>query len=153
MLKLGLANQESVYLFPVALARQTKVRFPELKMAFHLMIVVSASIDYTPSVTDPLRWFLVIVGIVTFAALGSFWLISIAALRKDRGASRRVCPRHWITACSGAAISLAARVSHLLPASEPYSEPAMFRESFEPFGWGLILILPLGLMWFERTRE
>ena len=31
MLKLGLANQESMYLFPVALARQTKVRFPELK--------------------------------------------------------------------------------------------------------------------------
>ena len=122
-------------------------------MAFHVMIVVSASIDYTPSVTDPLRWFLPIVGIVTFAALGSFWLISITALRKDRGASRRVRPRHWINACSGAAVSLAAQVSHLLPASEPYSEPAMFRESFEPFGWGLILILPLGLLWLERRHE
>jgi hypothetical protein len=31
MLKLGLAKQESMYLFPVALARQTKVRFQELK--------------------------------------------------------------------------------------------------------------------------
>jgi ParD-like antitoxin of type II bacterial toxin-antitoxin system len=31
MLNLGLANQESMYLFPVALARQTKVRFQELK--------------------------------------------------------------------------------------------------------------------------
>jgi hypothetical protein len=31
MLKLGLANQESMYLFPAALARQTQVRFPELK--------------------------------------------------------------------------------------------------------------------------
>ncbi|MEA3180110.1 MAG: ParD-like antitoxin of type bacterial toxin-antitoxin system [Gammaproteobacteria bacterium] len=31
MLKLGLANQESMYLFPVDLARQTKVRFKELK--------------------------------------------------------------------------------------------------------------------------
>jgi ParD-like antitoxin of type II bacterial toxin-antitoxin system len=31
MLKLGLATQESMYLFPAALARQTKVRFPELK--------------------------------------------------------------------------------------------------------------------------
>lgn len=31
MLKLGLANQESMYLFPVDLARQTKVRFQELK--------------------------------------------------------------------------------------------------------------------------
>jgi hypothetical protein len=122
-------------------------------MAFHLMIVVSASIDYTPSVTDPLRWFLPIVGIITFAALGSFWLISITALRKDRGALRRVRSRHWITACSGAAVSLAALVSHFLPASEPYSEPAMFRESFEPFGWGLILILPLGLMWLERPHE
>jgi hypothetical protein len=122
-------------------------------MAFHLMIVVSASIDYTPSVTGPLRWFLPIVGIVTFAALGSFWLISITALRKDRGVLRRVRPRHWITASSGAAVSLAALVSHFLPASEPYSEPAMFRESFEPFGWGLILILPLALMWFERTQE
>jgi hypothetical protein len=30
MLKLGLAEQEGMYLFPVALARQTKVRFPEL---------------------------------------------------------------------------------------------------------------------------
>jgi hypothetical protein len=31
MLKLGLAEQESMYLFPVALARQTKVWFPELQ--------------------------------------------------------------------------------------------------------------------------
>ena len=31
MLKLGLADQESMYLFPVALARKTKVRFQELK--------------------------------------------------------------------------------------------------------------------------
>jgi hypothetical protein len=31
MLKLGLAEQESMYLFPVAVARQTKVRFPELQ--------------------------------------------------------------------------------------------------------------------------
>jgi hypothetical protein len=30
MLKLGLAEQESMYLFPVALARETKVSFPEL---------------------------------------------------------------------------------------------------------------------------
>jgi len=30
MLKLGLAAQESMYLFPVALAQQTKVSFPEL---------------------------------------------------------------------------------------------------------------------------
>ena len=122
-------------------------------MAFHLMIVVSASTDYAPTVTEPLRWLLLFVGIVTFAALGSFWLISITALRKDRGALTRVRPRHWITACSGAAVSLAALVSHLLPASEPYSESAVFRESFEPFGWGLILILPLGLLLFERPHE
>ncbi len=122
-------------------------------IAFHLMIVVSAWTNYAPSVTEPLRWLLLFIGTVTFAALGSFWLISITALRKDRGALRRVSPRHWITTCSGAAVSLVAQVSHLLPASEPYSEPAMFRESFEPFGWGLILILPLGLMWFERTQE
>jgi hypothetical protein len=31
LLKLGLANQESMYLFPIALARQTKVKFQELK--------------------------------------------------------------------------------------------------------------------------
>ena len=31
MLKLGLAEQESMYLFPVALAQQTKVSFPELQ--------------------------------------------------------------------------------------------------------------------------
>ena len=31
MLKLGLAEQESMYLFPVSLAQQTKVSFPELK--------------------------------------------------------------------------------------------------------------------------
>jgi hypothetical protein len=31
MLKLGLASQESMYLFPVALAQQTKVLFPELQ--------------------------------------------------------------------------------------------------------------------------
>jgi hypothetical protein len=30
MLKLGLVEQESLYLFPVALAQQTKVSFPEL---------------------------------------------------------------------------------------------------------------------------
>jgi hypothetical protein len=30
MLKLGLAEQESMYLFPVALAQETKVSFPEL---------------------------------------------------------------------------------------------------------------------------
>jgi hypothetical protein len=30
MLKLGLAEPESMYLFPVALAQKTKVRFPEL---------------------------------------------------------------------------------------------------------------------------
>jgi ParD-like antitoxin of type II bacterial toxin-antitoxin system len=30
MLKLGLAEQESMYLFPVTLAQQTKVWFPEL---------------------------------------------------------------------------------------------------------------------------
>jgi hypothetical protein len=30
MLKLGLAEQESMYLFPVTLAQETKVRFPEL---------------------------------------------------------------------------------------------------------------------------
>ena len=30
MLRLGLAEQESMYLFPVSLAQQTKVRFPEL---------------------------------------------------------------------------------------------------------------------------
>lgn len=30
MLKLGLVEQESMYLFPVALAQQTKVLFPEL---------------------------------------------------------------------------------------------------------------------------
>jgi hypothetical protein len=30
MLKLGLAEQESMYFFPPALAQQTKVRFPEL---------------------------------------------------------------------------------------------------------------------------
>ena len=30
MLELGLAKQESMYLFPVALARKTKVRFREL---------------------------------------------------------------------------------------------------------------------------
>ena len=34
MLKLGLAKQESMYLFPVALARQTKVQFQELKKRF-----------------------------------------------------------------------------------------------------------------------
>lgn len=33
MLKLGLASQESMYLFPVALARQTKVQFRELKQS------------------------------------------------------------------------------------------------------------------------
>src|ERR1700689_5119456 len=31
MLKLGLAEQESIYLFPVALSQQTKVWFPELQ--------------------------------------------------------------------------------------------------------------------------
>jgi len=31
MLKLGLVSQESLYLIPTALARKTKVRFPELK--------------------------------------------------------------------------------------------------------------------------
>src|SRR4051812_16881943 len=31
MLKLGLVSQESLYLIPTALARMTKVRFPELK--------------------------------------------------------------------------------------------------------------------------
>ena len=31
MLKLGLAAQESMYLFPAALAQQTKVSFPELQ--------------------------------------------------------------------------------------------------------------------------
>ena len=31
MLKLGLVEQESLYLFPVALAQQTKVSFPELQ--------------------------------------------------------------------------------------------------------------------------
>jgi ParD-like antitoxin of type II bacterial toxin-antitoxin system len=31
MLKLGLVEQESMYLFPVALAQQTKLRFPELQ--------------------------------------------------------------------------------------------------------------------------
>ncbi len=31
MLKLGLIKQESLYLFPIDLARQTKVRFPELE--------------------------------------------------------------------------------------------------------------------------
>ncbi len=31
MLKLGLASQESMYLFPVSLAQQTKVSFPELQ--------------------------------------------------------------------------------------------------------------------------
>ncbi len=30
MLKLGLAEQESMYLFPVSIAQQTKVSFPEL---------------------------------------------------------------------------------------------------------------------------
>jgi hypothetical protein len=30
MLKLGLSDQESMYLFPVSLAQQTKVSFPEL---------------------------------------------------------------------------------------------------------------------------
>jgi hypothetical protein len=30
MLKLGLADQEGMYLFPVSLAQQTKVSFPEL---------------------------------------------------------------------------------------------------------------------------
>lgn len=31
MLKLGLVEQESMYLFPVTLAQQTKLRFPELQ--------------------------------------------------------------------------------------------------------------------------
>lgn len=31
LLKAGLANPQSMYLFPVALARKTKIRFPELK--------------------------------------------------------------------------------------------------------------------------
>jgi len=31
LLKLGLADPHSMYLFPVALARKTNVRFPELK--------------------------------------------------------------------------------------------------------------------------
>ena len=31
MLKLGLAEQESMYLFPVSVARQTTVWFPELQ--------------------------------------------------------------------------------------------------------------------------
>ena len=31
LLKAGLANPESMYLFPVALARKTKIRFPELE--------------------------------------------------------------------------------------------------------------------------
>jgi hypothetical protein len=31
MLKLGLAAQDSMYLFPVTLAQQTKLQFPELK--------------------------------------------------------------------------------------------------------------------------
>ena len=31
MLKLGLASPESMYLFPIALARRAKVRFPELE--------------------------------------------------------------------------------------------------------------------------
>jgi hypothetical protein len=31
MLKLGLAEQESMYLFPVSLVQQTKVSFPELQ--------------------------------------------------------------------------------------------------------------------------
>jgi hypothetical protein len=31
LLKLGLADPQSMYLFPVALARKTKVRFPELE--------------------------------------------------------------------------------------------------------------------------
>jgi hypothetical protein len=31
MLKLGLAGQEAMYFFPVALAQQTKVSFPELR--------------------------------------------------------------------------------------------------------------------------
>jgi hypothetical protein len=30
LLKLGLADPQSMYLFPVALARKTKIRFPEL---------------------------------------------------------------------------------------------------------------------------
>lgn len=30
LLKLGLADPQSMYLFPVALARNTKIRFPEL---------------------------------------------------------------------------------------------------------------------------
>ena len=31
LLKLGLADPQSMYLFPVALARKTKIRFPELQ--------------------------------------------------------------------------------------------------------------------------
>jgi hypothetical protein len=31
LLKLGLADPQSMYLFPTALARKTKIRFPELK--------------------------------------------------------------------------------------------------------------------------
>lgn len=31
LLKLGLADPQSMYLFPVALARKTKIRFPELE--------------------------------------------------------------------------------------------------------------------------
>lgn len=31
LLKLGLADPNSMYLFPVALARKTKIRFPELE--------------------------------------------------------------------------------------------------------------------------
>lgn len=31
LLKVGLADPQSMYLFPVALARKTKVRFPELE--------------------------------------------------------------------------------------------------------------------------
>jgi len=31
LLKLGLADPQSMYLFPIALARKTKVRFPELE--------------------------------------------------------------------------------------------------------------------------
>ena len=31
LLKAGLVNPESMYLFPIALARKTKIRFPELE--------------------------------------------------------------------------------------------------------------------------
>ena len=31
LLKVGLADPESMYLFPVTLARKTKIRFPELE--------------------------------------------------------------------------------------------------------------------------